>query len=155
MMRERTKGSADRSAERLKRMARGYWDSSILRTLISLGLCPILNESSATAVELASRVGANPRFLDSFLGACVALGLLERHGERYSNSQQAAAFLIPGFGKIADDSPLWDAPNFHVSPFLAALDPREWERAADLFARNLRAFIENRTLENEIDVSTY
>ena len=63
--------------------------------------------------------------------------------------------VLKTFGKIADDSPLWDAPNFHVSPFLAALDPREWERAADLFARNLRAFIEDRTLENETDVSAY
>jgi phosphoglycerate dehydrogenase-like enzyme len=63
--------------------------------------------------------------------------------------------VFPGFGKIADNSPLWDAPNFHISPFLAALDPREWERATSLFARNLGAFMEDRALENEIDVSTY
>jgi phosphoglycerate dehydrogenase-like enzyme len=62
--------------------------------------------------------------------------------------------VFPGFGKIADDSPLWDAPNFHVSPFLAALDPRGWERAADLFARNLQSFIEGKALENEADTST-
>ncbi len=95
---------ADRSAERLKRIARAYWDSSVLRTLISLGLCPVLDEGPATPAELASRVSANPRFLDAFLGACVALGLLERQGERYSNSEQASAFLIPGKEGYSGDS---------------------------------------------------
>ena len=63
--------------------------------------------------------------------------------------------VFPGFGKIADDSPLWDAPNFHVSPFLPALDPRRWERAADLLARNLDAFLADRPMENMADLSTY
>ena len=95
-MREDTKESAHRRAESLTQIARAYWDSSVLRTLISLGLCPVLDEGPATAAELASHVSANARFLDAFLGACVALGLLERRGERYANSEQASAFLVPG-----------------------------------------------------------
>ena len=95
-MREYSKESADQSAEGLKQIARAYWDSSVLRTLISLGLCPLLDEGPATAAELALRISANPRFLDAFLGACVALGLLERQGECYASSEQASAFLVPG-----------------------------------------------------------
>ena len=86
----------DRSAESLKQVARSYWDLSVLRALINLGLCSVLDERPATAAELSSRIGANPRFLDAFLGACVALGLLECHGGRYTNSEQASTFLIPG-----------------------------------------------------------
>ena len=93
----------DLSAERLKRIARGYWDSSVLRTLVSLGICPVLDEGPATAADLASRIGANVRSLDAFLGACVALDLLERHAEHYTNSQQAADFLIPGKEAYAGD----------------------------------------------------
>ena len=95
-MRGYAKESAHRRAASLKQIARAYWDSSLLRTLISLGLCPILEEGPATAAELASRVSADPRFLDAFLGACVALGLLDRQGERYANSEQASASLVPG-----------------------------------------------------------
>ena len=51
-------------------------------------------------------------------------------------------------GVIADDSPLWDAPNFLVSPRLPALDPRRWERLSDLFSKNLRLFIAGEPLVN-------
>lgn len=51
-------------------------------------------------------------------------------------------------GEIADDSPLWDAPNFLVSPRLAALDPRKWDRVSDLFSENLRRFIAGDPLIN-------
>jgi phosphoglycerate dehydrogenase-like enzyme len=51
-------------------------------------------------------------------------------------------------GEIADDSPLWDAPNMLVSPRIPALDPRKWERVTDLFAENLRRFIAGQELIN-------
>jgi phosphoglycerate dehydrogenase-like enzyme len=51
-------------------------------------------------------------------------------------------------GEIADDSPLWDAPNFLISPRLAALDPRKWDRLRDLFSENLRRFIAGEPLIN-------
>ena len=91
------------SAESLKQIARAYWDSSILRALISLGVCPNLDEGPATTKEIASRVSADPRFLNAFLGACVALGFLERQGARYANSAQSSAFLIPGKAGYAGD----------------------------------------------------
>jgi phosphoglycerate dehydrogenase-like enzyme len=43
-------------------------------------------------------------------------------------------------GAISADSPLWDAPNFVVSPRIAALDPNRWQRMRELFAGNLRRF---------------
>jgi phosphoglycerate dehydrogenase-like enzyme len=51
-------------------------------------------------------------------------------------------------GEIADDSPLWDAPNMLISPRIAALDPRKWERLTELFMENLRQFIAGDELIN-------
>jgi phosphoglycerate dehydrogenase-like enzyme len=51
-------------------------------------------------------------------------------------------------------SPLWAMPNVIVSPHVSGLGPGLWERAVDLFARNLRAFIEGRPLENVVDKRT-
>lgn len=51
-------------------------------------------------------------------------------------------------GEIADDSPLWDAPNMLISPRIAALDPRKWERLTELFMDNLRRFIAGDELIN-------
>lgn len=51
-------------------------------------------------------------------------------------------------GEIADDSPLWDAPNMLVSPRIPALDPRKWERLTELFMENLRRFIAGEELIN-------
>lgn len=49
------------------------------------------------------------------------------------------------------DSPFWDLPQVIVTPHISGLGPRLWERAMDLFARNLEAFQEDRPLENLVD----
>jgi phosphoglycerate dehydrogenase-like enzyme len=45
-------------------------------------------------------------------------------------------------------------PNVIVTPHVSGLGPGLWERAMALFARNLSAFLEGRTLENMIDKRT-
>jgi phosphoglycerate dehydrogenase-like enzyme len=57
-------------------------------------------------------------------------------------------------GIIADDSPLWDAPNFVISPFLPALDPTKWIRTVDMFAGNLKKFLADGPLTNEVPKRT-
>ncbi|MEE8517962.1 MAG: D-2-hydroxyacid dehydrogenase [Dehalococcoidia bacterium] len=56
-------------------------------------------------------------------------------------------------GKTADDSPLWDAPNFIISPFLPALDPNKWTRSIELFSDNLAKFLADERMTNEADTS--
>jgi phosphoglycerate dehydrogenase-like enzyme len=51
-------------------------------------------------------------------------------------------------------SPLWTMPNVIVTPHVSGLGPGLWERAMALFARNLSAFLEGRTLENVVDKRT-
>ena len=48
-------------------------------------------------------------------------------------------------------SPLWAMPNVIVTPHVSGFGPRYWERAIELFARNLRAFLDGRPLENVVD----
>jgi phosphoglycerate dehydrogenase-like enzyme len=48
-------------------------------------------------------------------------------------------------------SPLWDMPNVIVTPHISGLGPRYWERALELFGRNLRHVLAGETLENVVD----
>ncbi len=48
-------------------------------------------------------------------------------------------------------SPLWEMPQVIVTPHVSGLGPRYWERAVDLFARNLRAWRSGEPLVNVVD----
>lgn len=52
---------------------------------------------------------------------------------------------------LPKESPLWSLPNVILTPHVSGLGPRLWERAMELFARNLHAFAEGRPLENVVD----
>ncbi|TZG28157.1 D-2-hydroxyacid dehydrogenase [Sphingomonas montanisoli] len=55
---------------------------------------------------------------------------------------------------LTPDDPLWKAPNAIVTMHLSGrAQTGLFRRAADLFLRNLNAFLEGRPLENEIDLS--
>jgi phosphoglycerate dehydrogenase-like enzyme len=49
------------------------------------------------------------------------------------------------------ESPLWDTPNLILSPHIAGDSPAYDRRAAELFAENLRRFLEDRPLINLFD----
>ena len=52
---------------------------------------------------------------------------------------------------LPDSSPLWEMPQVIVTPHVSGLGPRYWERAVEMFARNLRAFTRGEPLENVVD----
>jgi phosphoglycerate dehydrogenase-like enzyme len=49
------------------------------------------------------------------------------------------------------DSVLWELPQVIVTPHVSGFGPRLWERALDLFAHNLRAWLDGRPLDNVVD----
>ena len=53
------------------------------------------------------------------------------------------------------DSPLWTLPNVVVTPHAAALSARENERIAELFADNLRRYLDGRPLRNIVEPGLY
>ncbi len=51
------------------------------------------------------------------------------------------------------DSPLWEMENVILTPHIAGLTPHYHERAADVFAENLRRYLSGRPLLNQVDWS--
>ncbi len=62
-----------------------------------------------------------------------------------------AALDVANTEPLPDTSPLWTLPNVILTPHVSGLGPGLWERAIELFARNLRAFLDGRPLENVVD----
>ena len=52
---------------------------------------------------------------------------------------------------LPESSPLWSMPQVIVTPHISGLGPRYWERAVDLFARNLSAWRTGLPLVNVVD----
>lgn len=84
------------SPVRLLELAAGYQRSQTLFALIELGIPTLLAERPYTLDEIAARVGVDPVAADRFLSACVALALLNRKDEVFSNAPDARRFLVRG-----------------------------------------------------------
>lgn len=52
---------------------------------------------------------------------------------------------------LPPDSPLWGMRDVILTPHVSGLGPRYWERAADLFAENLKRWLADRPLLNVVD----
>jgi len=82
---------------RLVKMASAFYESSVLFAASDLGLFAKLAGLGETdAQTIAESCGLDPRGTRLLLDACAALELLIKEGERYRNSPEAAAFLVPG-----------------------------------------------------------
>lgn len=71
----------------------GFWASKTLLSAVSLGLFSELAQGPLEPGEIQRRLGLHDRSARDFLDALVALRLLTREGERYSNSAEADFFL--------------------------------------------------------------
>jgi SAM-dependent methyltransferase len=94
-------------------LAQGFMASKHLFAASELGLFEALGEGPTDLAGLAARTGLLPRTARISADAMVALGLLERHGDRYANAPVAAAFLSGA--TAADFRPLlkfWDKVSY-------------------------------------------
>ena len=73
--------------------AMGFMASKHLFVATEIGLFEHLSQGPATLDEIAQRTGVPRRTARISADAMVALGLLERQGDRYQNSPVAAVFL--------------------------------------------------------------
>ena len=67
--------------------------SKIMFAAVSLGVFDSLDEGSAAAGELASRLGCDRSATERLLDACVGLALLIKRDGRYENAPAATAYL--------------------------------------------------------------
>jgi len=80
----------------LMRLSTAYWDSETLLTANRIGLFDILVNGPLDVKAIADTLNTEPRPTRLLLKACVALGLLEEGQDGFSNSPEAAAFLVSG-----------------------------------------------------------
>ena len=79
------------------RMASAFQESCLLFAASDLRVFQKLKElEHADEEELGLDLGLNPRGAQLLLDACTAIGLLHKKDGKYSNSPEAAAFLVPG-----------------------------------------------------------
>jgi hypothetical protein len=80
-------------ADRIEQVAFGFMASKVLFSAIDFGLFTQLAKGPLDAEKLRNRLGLHPRSIRDFLDALVALGMLERHGEVYSNTEETDFYL--------------------------------------------------------------
>ncbi|HAL47390.1 MAG: methyltransferase domain-containing protein [SAR202 cluster bacterium] len=92
--------------ELVRELARSFWYSAVLRAGIKLGAFSLLDGKSLTAHELAEEMPGEVGIVRAFVEACEALGLVERQGDRFTNSAVASGFLVPGKEEYVGDHAL-------------------------------------------------
>jgi SAM-dependent methyltransferase len=83
------------AAQSLVRLNTAYTQSRVLQSAVEVGLFELLDAAPSTQEETCARLGLHPRLLGDFLDALVGLGLLSWSDGRYSNSREAARYLVP------------------------------------------------------------
>src|SRR5213596_2832068 len=79
--------------ERIFELGFAYWGSKTLLSAVELGLFTELARGPLDAEALRQRLGLHPRSARDFFDALVALGMLEREGDQYSNTPETDLFL--------------------------------------------------------------
>ena len=83
--------------DRIVEMASLFYESCVLFTASDLGIFTSLSKTgSATAEAIASELELDQRGARLLLDGCVALELLEKDGDLYSNTPLSSTFLVPG-----------------------------------------------------------
>jgi SAM-dependent methyltransferase len=83
--------------DRIMGMASAFYDSCILFAASDLGVFAKLAElGTADAGTLAAALAMDQRGVRLLLDACVAVELLEKQGDIYSNTPESSVFLVPG-----------------------------------------------------------
>ena len=71
----------------------GFRRSKAMFAAVEMGVFDMLAEGPLSASEIASRLEANPGGVERLLETCVALGLLERRGAAFANTEVAGVYL--------------------------------------------------------------
>jgi hypothetical protein len=81
--------------EQIMSMARGFQVAKMLMVAVDLGLFDFLTEPKS-AVETAAWLKAEPRATGIFLNGLAALGLVDKGGDSFKNSELATRYLVQG-----------------------------------------------------------
>lgn len=79
--------------DRIQQITFGFMASKVLFSAIEFGLFTELAKGALNTAEIQRRCGLHPRGIRDFLDTLVALGMLERHGKIYSNTEETDFYL--------------------------------------------------------------
>ena len=79
--------------DRIMELGTAFWGSKTLLSAVELGLFSELANGPLDADTLRDRLGLHSRSARDFFDALVALGMLERDGDRYANTSDTDLFL--------------------------------------------------------------
>jgi hypothetical protein len=85
---------------KLLEVSGAYWQSCALHAAVKLDVFTHLSDGPLDAAQVARRADAEPRAVAMLLNAMAAMGLLEKAGDVYANTETAARFLVreaPGY----------------------------------------------------------
>ena len=95
--------------EKIMQLGMAFWGAKTLLSAVELEVFTVLAKHPLDADTLQQQLGLHPRSARDFFDALVALGMLERHGGKYSNTSDADQFLdkakpsyIGGFLEMAN-----------------------------------------------------
>jgi hypothetical protein len=88
--------STDLMPDRIFQLGLGFWGPKTLLSAVEIGVFTELAKEPADLAAATARLGLHPRAARDFLDALVALGMLQRHGERYANTPETDYFLDRG-----------------------------------------------------------
>lgn len=80
-------------ADAITELGFAFWGSKALLSAVELGLFTELAQGPLDGETLTTRLGLHPRSARDFLDALVALGMLERRGDRYANTPATDLYL--------------------------------------------------------------
>jgi SAM-dependent methyltransferase len=78
---------------RLLEVSGSYWQTCALHASVKIDVFTRLGDERLTGQEVAERLGGDPRAVPMLLNALVAMNLLARDGERYTNTPASRSFL--------------------------------------------------------------
>jgi len=84
----------------LQQSINGFRDSRVLLTAVELDVFTALGKR-ADGIEVAGKLGTEPRAIELLLNALVGLGLLTKHDGKFANTPTSARYLVAG---ARDDS---------------------------------------------------
>ena len=79
--------------EGILQLGLGFWGSKTLLSAVELGVFNVLADGPQDMETLRRRLELHPRGARDFFDALVALGMLEREGDRYYNTPETDQFL--------------------------------------------------------------
>ena len=79
--------------ESIMQLGLAFWGSKTLLSAIELGVFTTLAKAPLSADELTAALSLHPRGARDFFDALVSLGMLQRDGDRYSNTEVTDLFL--------------------------------------------------------------